>query len=61
MYGFIVLGMETLLNKLKVPKRNIKIILIIILCFFMFLTGFTASCVRACAMVIMANLARTYL
>lgn len=57
MYGIILVGMKILLDALKITKRRASIISIILLIFFMFLTGFTPSCVRACIMAIMAKMA----
>lgn len=57
MYGIILLGITVILKKLKVPKISSSIISIVILVFFMVLTGFTPSCVRACIMAIMVKIA----
>lgn len=57
MYGIILVGIKMLLDTLKVTRRRANIISIILLIFFMILTGFTPSCVRACIMAIMAKVA----
>ncbi len=58
MCGFILLGIVASLSKLKCSKRKIRIISIIFLSLFMFLTGFTPSCVRACIMAGMASFSK---
>ena len=48
--SFILIGITTFLSKFKVSKLKINVISLIFLGFFMFLTGFTASVIRACIM-----------
>lgn len=50
---YIVLGLTYILDKIKIQKRKITIITITFLIFFMFITGFTPSVVRACVMGIL--------
>lgn len=50
MCGIIIIGITTLLKKIKLSKYKINIICGIFLILFMFLTGFTPSVVRACIM-----------
>lgn len=57
MCGIILVGIKMSLDALKVTRRRASIISIILLIFFMILTGFTPSCVRACIMAIMAKTA----
>lgn len=51
--SYFLLGISFLLEKQKIAKRKIKIILIIFLLFFMALVGFTPSVTRACVMTIL--------
>lgn len=60
MCGFILMGITLLLSKLKVSKLKIKLISGIFLIFFMILTGFTPSVIRACIMAGLSILARSY-
>ena len=49
---YVILGITFILQKSKIHKRISKIVTIILLVFFMFLTGATASVTRACIMAI---------
>ena len=49
-FGFILIGLTTLLSKLKASKPKINAINSIFLIILMFITGFTTSVVRACIM-----------
>ena len=55
--SYILLGITTLIQRLKFHKRWSKVILIFFFIFFMALTGFTASVTRSCIMVILQLLA----
>lgn len=57
MCGIVLVGITYILDKVKIPKKVASLISIILLLFFMVLTGFTPSCVRACIMAIMAKIA----
>lgn len=48
--SYIIVGVSFLIEKIKCEKRTSKILTIIVLLFFMFLTGFTPSVIRACIM-----------
>lgn len=48
--SYIVLCITYLLNKGRVSKREINIIIIFVLLLFMFITGLTPSVIRACIM-----------
>lgn len=54
--AYIVIGMNLLL-KSKISKNKTKIIIIIFLVFYMFITGFSPSVVRACVMQILILIA----
>ena len=56
MYGYLSVGMLVILEKIGINKTKRKILCILLLIFFMFLTGFTPSVVRACLMVILVQL-----
>ena len=47
---YIVIGLSFILTKSKIPKKGIYIITIIGLIFFMFITRFSTTVVRACVM-----------
>lgn len=55
--SYILLGVTTFIQKLKLHKRWGKVILILFFTFFMALTGFTPSVTRSCIMVILQLLA----
>lgn len=55
--SYILLGITTCIQKLKLHKRYGKILIIIFLLFFMCLVGFTPSVTRACIMAILQLLA----
>ncbi|MCI8353266.1 MAG: DUF4131 domain-containing protein [Clostridia bacterium] len=55
--SYVILGVSILLSKLKFSKKVIKICTIILLIFFIFLTGETPSVKRACIMAIMSIIA----
>lgn len=55
--SYILLGITTIVQKLKFHKRWSKIFLITFLIFFMALVGFTPSVTRACIMAILQLLA----
>lgn len=55
--SYILLGISTIIRKLKLHKRWSKIFLIVFLTFFMALVGFTPSVTRACIMAILQLLA----
>lgn len=59
--GFVIIGLTTCLNAINASKRKIKLITAIFLIFFMALTGFTSSVVRACTMSIIILLSRDFL
>lgn len=48
--SYIIMGVCFTLNKIKLDKKIAKVITIIILTFFMFVTGFSPSVTRACIM-----------
>lgn len=48
--SYIILGTTYFINKSKIPKKIGYILTILILIFFMFITNFTPSVVRACLM-----------
>lgn len=50
--SYIILGITTVLNNMKVSKRISKVITIVILLFFILLVGGTPSATRACIMAI---------
>lgn len=50
--SYVILGITLLLNKCKISKKLIKIATIILLIFFIFLTGEAPSVKRACIMAI---------
>lgn len=52
--SYFVLGISIVLSKLKFPKKITKICIIILLIFFIFLTGETPSVKRACIMSILS-------
>lgn len=52
--SYVILGVSIVLSKLKFPKKITKICTIILLIFFIFLTGETPSVKRACIMAIMS-------
>ena len=56
--GFVVIGINILLRVLKISKRNSKIITIVFLILFCYLTGATPSVKRACTMTILTIGAR---
>lgn len=58
--SYILLGINTLIQKLKFHKRWCKIPLIIFLLFFMDLVNFTPSVTRACIMAILQLLASIF-
>ncbi|MBE6154151.1 MAG: DNA internalization-related competence protein ComEC/Rec2 [Firmicutes bacterium] len=51
--SFLVVALNNILKKLKFKEIYINILIIIFLCFYMFLIGFTASVVRACLLYIL--------
>ncbi len=51
--SYVILGINLLLSRLKLHKKGIKICTIIVLIFFVFLTGEVPSVKRACIMGIM--------
>ena len=55
--GYITVGVFFLFEKIHVSKNITKGISILALVFFMFLTGFTPSVVRACLMAILVQVA----
>lgn len=55
--AYVILGISIILSKLKIPKKTTKIFTIILLIFFIFLTGETPSVKRACIMAIMSIIA----
>ena len=55
--SYVILGISIILSKLKFPKKITKISTIILLIFFIFLTGETPSVKRACIMAIMSIIA----
>ena len=55
--SYILLGITTLIQKIKLHKRWGKVFLILFFIFFMALTGFTPSVTRSCIMVILQLLA----
>lgn len=55
--SYILLGVTTFIQKLKLHKRWGKVVLILFFIFFMALTGFTPSVTRSCIMVILQLLA----
>ncbi len=56
--AYLITAIAFILNKIKVDTKKGKIITIIILIFFMFLTGFTPSVSRACFMAIIMLVAK---
>ena len=48
--AYIIVGVSFLFKKLKIPKRITQIITIVFLIFFMYITDFSSSVVRASAM-----------
>lgn len=54
--AYIVMGINLIL-KLIVGKNKLKVIIIIVLIFYMFITGFSPSVIRACSMEILVLLA----
>lgn len=48
--SYIIVGVAFLIERMQLGKRTSKIITILVLIFFMFLTGFTPSVTRACIM-----------
>jgi len=56
--NYIVLGLMYILNKSKLSKKKISIIVIVILLLFMSIAGFTPSVVRACIMGIILQISR---
>lgn len=58
--SYIVLGITYILSRSKVSKRCIYIFTIIFLIFFMFITNFTASVIRACIMGILMIVAKIF-
>ena len=50
MYGLILMGLTTSLDKMRLSKRKIELTATIFLCTFIFLTGFTPSVIRASIM-----------
>ena len=50
--SYVILGIGFIVNKIKIGKRNAKIITILFLLFFMILTGVSPSVERACIMSI---------
>lgn len=55
--AYIIVGVSFLLNKLKIPKRVTHIITIMFLMFFMYITDFSSSVVRASVMGIILLIA----
>ena len=55
--SYVILGISIVLSKLKFPKKVTKVFTIILLIFFIFLTGKTPSVERACIMAIMSIIA----
>ncbi len=58
--AYVILGISIILSKLKFSKRITKISTIILLIFFIFLTGGTPSVKRACIMSIMSIIATIF-
>lgn len=58
--NYLVLGILFSLRKVDLGKRTIYIFTSIFLLFFMFLTGFTPSVVRACIMGILSLFAKIF-
>lgn len=58
--AYIIMGLNYVLNKSKISKKWICIIIILILCLFMFITNFTTSVIRACLMGIIAVAAKIF-
>ena len=50
--SFIIIGITFVLTKSKLPRKLMHIITILILIFFMFITGFSPSVIRACTVAI---------
>ena len=57
MCGIILVGLRTILKKIKISKRKIDIISIIFLILFVFVTDFTSSVIRASIMAGMGIIA----
>lgn len=55
--SYVIVAISIILSKLKLPKRITKIFTIILLIFFIFLTGETPSVKRSCIMAIMSIIA----
>ena len=57
---YIILSVTYLLDRLKMSKRKTIILIILVLILFMFITGFSASVVRACIMGIIMVSAKLF-
>lgn len=60
MYGFIIIGLTSCLNYIKLSKSKIRLISTIFLIIFMAITNFTPSVTRASLMTILILLARKF-
>lgn len=52
--SYVILGIGYILNKSKISKKWVYIVIILMLIIFMFITNFTPSVIRACLMGILA-------
>lgn len=59
--AYIIVGLSFLLKKLKIPKRLTQIITIVFLIFFMYITDFSSSVVRASEMGIILLMSMIFL
>ena len=51
--SYVILGINLIINKIIKDKKKQNIIMIVFVLLYMFLTGFTASCIRSCIMISM--------
>ena len=58
--SYIILGITFVLTKSKLPRKLMYIITILILIFFMFITGFSPSVIRACIVAIVMILSKIF-
>ena len=58
--SYIIIGFDFLFKKLKIPKNITKILTVVFLTFFMYITDFTASVVRASIMGIILLLSSVF-
>lgn len=58
--SYIIIGLDFLFRKLKIPKNITKILTVLFLIFFMYITDFTASVVRASIMGIILLLSSLF-